>query len=753
MARSRRRRIVQSNEEYLSEEQIEEENTLPQLATPSEQETVCHDSGEGNEDIDDDFDINDGEGNEDTNDDVDIDDEGNEDTDVDINVRVENGAPETRGKTKLKDVWNLPKGLRIVVQCNDLNQAVGEEAGILGKFLGMIARNGSLCSLGYTDWRYVIGKREKNTNELKVKKDILKQVKMRFLYAPRMEEFILKKIGERWRQYKAKLKDLYFDVNETKEANCNNVPEGVLSDQWIALVNHWMNEKSKRISEQNKKNCQKKKAIHTAGTKSFARTREEMRQKDPAKKNPHRAVVYVHTHKRKSDKNINGHVDNLKRLIAEQPALADASKGKTAWKGDALNQILGDDKPGRVHGLGLVPKPKQVLDVPTSRRLQNINLTTVEDNSSEDVMAIRLQMEKLERHVENNDAELLQLKEKATKLEKAQKNQGGLDGASTNKKAICDDVPNSKRRRVYGDNPSQEICMFEEGNIMDQQDNSLMNTQSHVHDENLQPPTKHSTVYKRKGNLDQNELMQPGKSISSAYKNNKPDNQDNYMVNAHKVTSTHKNKENLTRKLVRPSLNKYSTASKKRQCNTMDFLTDNSTVKVYGDGPLQEICHVEQENIVMNSQSHAQDEDKTPPTKHATAHKNKRTFGLNDHGKQMEIICAKNKKPDNQDSHMVHAHKVGGAYKKQQCSKMDFITDNSMEVGTKVFLKSWKNRNTNVALATIVSCDPTRRVGGVELGNEFLMVHVDLALAKSEDLIRPYKGYKIVGHVVDKING
>ncbi|EAZ21603.1 hypothetical protein OsJ_05231 [Oryza sativa Japonica Group] len=245
MARSRKRRIVQSNEEYLSEEQTEEENTLPQLATPSEQKTVCDDSGEGNEDTDDDFNINDGEGNEDTNDDVDIDDEGNEDTDVDINVRVENGAPETRGKTKLKDVWNLPKGLRIVVQCNDLNQAVGEEDGILGKFLGMISRNGSLCSLGYTDWRYVIGKREKNTNELKVKKDILKQVKMRFLYAPRMEEFILKKIGERWRQYKAKLKDLYFDVNETKEANCNNVPEGVLSDQWIALVNHWMNEKSK----------------------------------------------------------------------------------------------------------------------------------------------------------------------------------------------------------------------------------------------------------------------------------------------------------------------------------------------------------------------------------------------------------------------------------------------------------------------------------------------------------------------------
>uniref|UniRef100_A0A0D9X692 Transposase Tnp1/En/Spm-like domain-containing protein n=1 Tax=Leersia perrieri TaxID=77586 RepID=A0A0D9X692_9ORYZ len=54
----------------------------------------------------------------------------------------------------------------------------------------------------------------------------------------------------------------------------------------------------------------------------------------------------------------------------------------------------------------------------------------------------------------------------------------------------------------------------------------------------------------------------------------------------------------------------------------------------------------------------------------------------------------------------------------------------------------------NVALATSISCDPTRKVGGVTLGDEFLMVHVDIALAKSEDLMRPYKGYHIVGHAI-----
>ncbi|XP_052167075.1 uncharacterized protein LOC127783956 [Oryza glaberrima] len=379
------------------------------------------DVGEANEDTDDDASINAGEGNEESDD------------DVEINVRDENGTIETRGKTKLKDIWNLPKGLRIVVQCNDLNQAVGDEAGILSKFLGM----------------------------------------MRFLYAPRMEEFILKTIRERWRGHKEKLKEKYFDVNKSKEANCNNVPADVLPDQWIALINHWMSEKSKKISKQNKENCRKKKALHTAGTKSFARTREEMRQKYPAKKNPHRAVVYIHTHKRKTGKNLNGHVDNLKKLVAEQPALADTSEGRTAWKGDALNQILGDDKPGHVHGLGLVPKPKQVLDVPTSRRLKNINVTRLDDNWSEDVVAARLQLEKIENHVQNHDAELLELKAKTNKLEKEQMNQGGLDRVSTNKE-VSVDGPISERRRVYSDCPLQEICIAEEENDMVQEENNMM---------------------------------------------------------------------------------------------------------------------------------------------------------------------------------------------------------------------------------------------------------------------------------------
>jgi hypothetical protein len=64
-----------------------------------------------------------------------------------------------------------------VVKCNDLNQPIGKEAGRLGYFLGTVARNGKLCSLSYTDWRKLIGERDKK-NEQKNKKDILGQVKV-----------------------------------------------------------------------------------------------------------------------------------------------------------------------------------------------------------------------------------------------------------------------------------------------------------------------------------------------------------------------------------------------------------------------------------------------------------------------------------------------------------------------------------------------------------------------------------------------
>ena len=50
-------------------------------------------------------------------------------------------------------------------------------------------------------------------------------------------------------------------------------------------------------------------------------------------------------------------------------------------------------------------------------------------------------------------------------------------------------------------------------------------------------------------------------------------------------------------------------------------------------------------------------------------------------------------------------------------------------------------------MGTIVSCDPTQKLDGVQLGKEFWMVRVSFSIVDDEPLIRPYKGYKVLGDV------
>jgi hypothetical protein len=58
-----------------------------------------------------------------------------------------------------------------------------------------------------------------------------------------------------------------------------------------------------------------------------------------------------------------------------------------------------------------------------------------------------------------------------------------------------------------------------------------------------------------------------------------------------------------------------------------------------------------------------------------------------------------------------------------------------------------RNQNKDVAFGTVLSCDPTQKIRGVQLGKEFLMVYVSIALAQDEPLVRPYKNYKVIGDV------
>jgi hypothetical protein len=53
-------------------------------------------------------------------------------------------------------------------------------------------------------------------------------------------------------------------------------------------------------------------------------------------------------------------------------------EGKVAWNGDALTRILGEEKPGHVHGLMLVPNPDKVLDCSKLGHLKNLNVISLD---------------------------------------------------------------------------------------------------------------------------------------------------------------------------------------------------------------------------------------------------------------------------------------------------------------------------------------------------------------------------------------
>lgn len=304
-----------------------------------------------------------------------------------------------RKRTSLPVVWNMPAGQRIVVKCNEDSQPIGEEGAILGKFLGTIARNGGFCPLNINDWRDL----KKNSRE----ETILLCVKTKFVYPRSCEKWILKSIGRDWRKFKSSLKKAVFNPAIKKNPDIRRkalyklCPADVDKDQWRGLVKFWKSKKGRALTEKNVISRSLVKNSHNAGTKSYARWGEDIRQADPEKKRPHRSVVYLATHKKKDNaknKEKNDRLERLESLIAQRPELAQNVHGRVAWEGDALLEVLGEEKTGQVHGMGLLPTPKQVYGR-TPRYLKNINMTTTNGSACDGEDDVRDEIAMLKEHI------------------------------------------------------------------------------------------------------------------------------------------------------------------------------------------------------------------------------------------------------------------------------------------------------------------------------------------------------------------
>jgi hypothetical protein len=72
----------------------------------------------------------------------------------------------------------------------------------------------------------------------------------------------------------------------------------------------------------------------------------------------------------------------LENLLDTQPELAENSERGVAWEGDALHQVLGEEKAGQVHGMGLLSVPKQVYGRRT-HHFKDIDIVSLHGSSSD----------------------------------------------------------------------------------------------------------------------------------------------------------------------------------------------------------------------------------------------------------------------------------------------------------------------------------------------------------------------------------
>ncbi|XVF26289.1 hypothetical protein REPUB_Repub14bG0003300 [Reevesia pubescens] len=148
------------------------------------------------------------------------------------------------------------------------------------------------------------------------------------------------------------------------EANIANLPPDVSVHQWIHLVNYFESPIAKKLAKLGAQGRKCQKALHTSGSKSFARKKHQMEHE--TRRTVGAVEFYVATHQHKDGR----FVDDEARTIAEKARselsdlhvdIESSSEDSIRSQQEVMSRVRGKEHCGRVRGLGLGPTPTQVF--------------------------------------------------------------------------------------------------------------------------------------------------------------------------------------------------------------------------------------------------------------------------------------------------------------------------------------------------------------------------------------------------------
>ncbi|XP_015579210.2 uncharacterized protein LOC8263283 isoform X2 [Ricinus communis] len=302
-----------------------------------------------------------------------------------------------RGPTRCRLMWDLPEGERIFIPINMLGQPIGPEASKLASFLGTVARDGKMAPLNFLDWSAMP---EAN------KEEMWQFVQTKFEMDPICKSWVLKSLASKWRNWKAKLKADHYNPHATDEERLKDCNKRVLPDQWAALIAHWNSEEVQLRCAKNKANRAKQKSAHAAGSKSFARIREEENAKRSNGKELTRGELYILTRTRKDGQPVDSTaaemIAKLREHATQKQQISDGSNDCA----DTYCQVMGEDKRSHVRMYGLGPSPSDIYGRKPSRNSLMRMAIEAKRSANEEVSKMLNKMEAMEQKYASLEAQI-----------------------------------------------------------------------------------------------------------------------------------------------------------------------------------------------------------------------------------------------------------------------------------------------------------------------------------------------------------
>ncbi|KAE8734333.1 hypothetical protein F3Y22_tig00000773pilonHSYRG00216 [Hibiscus syriacus] len=276
----------------------------------------------------------------------------------------------TRGRTTLKELYQLPHGNRVKVLRNDDGQPIGPESRLLAGYLGIVGRNVNLLPINYESWREI-----PNSN----KNQALDFVKEKFSLEV-SDNYVKQALGKRWRDHKSSLKKKYFKNDLSLEEKLQTVPPGMFRYQWKDAVRFWSSKKGQENTSGSKVGrIQLFDMIHTNkdGTPMTADAAEIM-EKLREKKVEHHATASSHSIVNDDD------IEN-----------------------QAINDVLGPERYGRVRCQGSFVTPTKYFGSSSSQYMSSQSRSSHHEVSrlKENLTEMDQQMANLKAENEAREAE------------------------------------------------------------------------------------------------------------------------------------------------------------------------------------------------------------------------------------------------------------------------------------------------------------------------------------------------------------